>query len=87
MFEGDFGPFIAGMPVEVPLWAALNFRQRQKCRILPPPWMTVDELEKIKQDEKDSQVFTRIPSEHYREVRDRPQATLDLALLILPKLP
>jgi len=82
LITGDFGPFIAGMPVSVPLWAALNFRQRQKCRILPPAWMTVEELEKIKQEEKDSKVFTRIPSEHYREIT---QLLLETATPDIPR--
>jgi len=68
LISGDLGPFIAGMPTTVPLWAALNLRQRQKCRILPPPWMTVEELEKVKQEEKENKHFTEIPTEHYREV-------------------
>ena len=39
--QGDLGPFNPGLPVQVPVWLALNLKQRQKCRILPPPWMDV----------------------------------------------
>ena len=33
------GPFNAGLPVQVPLWMAINLKQGQKCRIIPPDWM------------------------------------------------
>lgn len=42
--QGDLGPFNPGLPVEVPLWLAINLKQRQKCRLLPPEWMDVGEL-------------------------------------------
>lgn len=35
------GPFNPGLPVEVPLWLAINLKQRQKCRVIPPEWMDV----------------------------------------------
>ena len=41
MLQGDIGPFNAGLQVQVPLWLAVTFKQRQKCRILPPEWMDV----------------------------------------------
>jgi len=40
-FQGDIGPFSAGLPLEVPLWMAINLKQRQKARIRPPEWMDV----------------------------------------------
>lgn len=39
--QGDLGPFNPGLPVQVPLWLAINLKQRQKCRLLPPEWMDV----------------------------------------------
>ena len=39
---------------KVPLWVASNLRQRQKCRILAPDWMTVDVMEELKEAEKES---------------------------------
>ncbi|XP_012516718.1 PREDICTED: DNA replication complex GINS protein PSF2 [Propithecus coquereli] len=39
LIGGDLGPFNPGLPVEVPLWLAINLKQRQKCRLLPPEWM------------------------------------------------
>lgn len=62
---GSFGPFRAGIPVNVPLWLASNLRRQQKCRFVPPTWMDVDTLEAIKETEKTSQSFTKMPSDHY----------------------
>ncbi|XP_071033272.1 DNA replication complex GINS protein PSF2 [Parasteatoda tepidariorum] len=68
LIRGDVGPFAASIPVEVPLWLAVNLRQRQKCRVIPPDWMSVEKLEEIKQEEIDSTIFTPMPSEHYKEI-------------------
>ncbi len=65
MISGDVGPFKAGLPVQVPLWLALNLRQRMRCRILCPDWMDVTVLETIKQDEIQTETFRKMPSEHY----------------------
>ena len=54
LISGDFGPFRAGLPVNVPVWLAVNLKQRNKCRILPPNWMNVEELERKKEEEKNS---------------------------------
>lgn len=62
---GSFGPFRAGIPVNVPLWLASHLRKQQKCRYVPPHWMDVDTLEAIKEAEKGSQSFTKMPSDHY----------------------
>lgn len=39
--QGDIGPFTAGLPIEVPLWIAVNLKQRQKARIRAPEWMNI----------------------------------------------
>jgi hypothetical protein len=39
--KGDIGPFEPSVPTQVPLWLAIHFRQRQKCRIECPSWVTV----------------------------------------------
>ncbi|XP_029416876.1 DNA replication complex GINS protein PSF2 isoform X1 [Nannospalax galili] len=41
LIGGNLGPFNPGLPVDVPLWLAVNLKQRQKCRLLPPEWMDV----------------------------------------------
>ncbi|PZC84741.1 hypothetical protein B5X24_HaOG204289 [Helicoverpa armigera] len=62
---GEFGPFRAGLPLNVPLWLAMMLKQKQKCRIVPPDWMELDTLENIKEEEKRSRFFTKMPNEHY----------------------
>ncbi|XP_055838468.1 probable DNA replication complex GINS protein PSF2 [Episyrphus balteatus] len=65
LISGSIGPFRAGMPVHVPLWLAIHLRKQQKCRIVPPMWMELELLEEIKEEEKRSRFFTKMPSEHY----------------------
>ena len=47
LIQGDVGPFRPGLPVSVPLWLAVNLRQRQRCRMVRPNWMAVDRLEEV----------------------------------------
>ncbi|KAK4875402.1 hypothetical protein RN001_011824 [Aquatica leii] len=65
LVSGDIGPFRASLPLNVPLWIAINLKQQRKCKIQPPDWMDVTRLEQIKDDEKSSRTFTKMPSEHY----------------------
>ncbi|XP_037960258.1 probable DNA replication complex GINS protein PSF2 [Teleopsis dalmanni] len=65
LISGTIGPFRAGLPVYVPLWLAVHLRKQQKCRIVPPQWMDIDTLETIKEEEKMSKFFTKMPDEHY----------------------
>uniref|UniRef100_A0A915ADN9 DNA replication complex GINS protein PSF2 n=1 Tax=Parascaris univalens TaxID=6257 RepID=A0A915ADN9_PARUN len=58
---GDVGPFEAGMPVCVPLWMAVTLRKRHRCEIIPPEWLTVDELKKIITAETESIGFSPLP--------------------------
>ncbi|XP_062566891.1 DNA replication complex GINS protein PSF2-like [Saccostrea cucullata] len=68
LIGGDIGPLTPGLPVQVPLWMAVNLKQGQKCRIVPPEWMDIDRLQDKKQEETDSKFFTKMPSDHYMEV-------------------
>ncbi|XP_022083886.1 DNA replication complex GINS protein PSF2-like [Acanthaster planci] len=68
LIGGNIGPFNAGLPVQVPMWMAINLKQRQKCRIQPPDWMDVDKLQAKKQEEKDSPIFQPMLNENYMEV-------------------
>lgn len=54
LISGSIGPFRAGLPVHVPLWLAVHLRKQQKCRIVPPEWMEIEQLEDIKEAEKRS---------------------------------
>ncbi|XP_041977198.1 probable DNA replication complex GINS protein PSF2 [Aricia agestis] len=62
---GEYGPFRAGLPLNVPLWLGVMLKQKQKCRIVPPEWMDIEVLEEIKEEEKKSRFFTKMPNEHY----------------------
>lgn len=52
LISGSVGPFRAGLPVRVPIWLAVNLKQRQKCRIVCPDWMEPENLEILKENEK-----------------------------------
>ncbi|XP_004693583.1 PREDICTED: DNA replication complex GINS protein PSF2 [Condylura cristata] len=65
---GDLGPFNPGLPVDVPLWLAVSLKQRQKCRVLPPEWMDVEKLEKMRDHERNEETFTPMPSPYYMEL-------------------
>uniref|UniRef100_A0A673VD80 GINS complex subunit 2 n=1 Tax=Suricata suricatta TaxID=37032 RepID=A0A673VD80_SURSU len=68
LIGGDLGPFTPGLPVDVPLWLAINLKQRQKCRLTPPEWMDVEKLEKIRDHERKEETFTPMPSPCYMEL-------------------
>nr|XP_046204395.1 DNA replication complex GINS protein PSF2 [Oncorhynchus gorbuscha] len=68
LIGGDLGPFNPGLPVDVPVWLALNLKQRQKCRIVPPEWMDVEKLEEIRELERKEDTFTPVPSPFYMEL-------------------
>ncbi|KAG5884356.1 hypothetical protein JTB14_030795 [Gonioctena quinquepunctata] len=65
LISGDVGPFRASLPVRVPLWMAVDLKRQLKCKIQPLDWMDVERLESIRENEKTSKLFTRMPSEHY----------------------
>ncbi|XP_056638569.1 DNA replication complex GINS protein PSF2 [Diorhabda sublineata] len=65
LITGDVGPFRASLPTNVPLWMAITLKQQQRCKIQPPDWMNVEKLESIKEEEKQSINFTKMPSDHY----------------------
>ncbi|XP_072373971.1 DNA replication complex GINS protein PSF2 isoform X1 [Scyliorhinus torazame] len=68
LITGDLGPFNPGLPVDVPVWLAINLKQRQKCRIVVPDWMDVEKLEQIKEQERKENTFTLMPNPHYMEL-------------------
>ncbi|CAH1780401.1 unnamed protein product [Owenia fusiformis] len=68
LIGGEIGPFNPSLPVDVPLWLAVNLKERQKCRINAPQWMDIEQLEAKKEEETEAQFFTEMPSPHYMEV-------------------
>ena len=65
--SGDFGPLIAGLPCELPLWLAITLRRKGKCTIQPPEWMSVESLERFVVHERTEATFENLPF-HYIEI-------------------
>ena len=65
---GDLGPFRAGVPVAVPLWAALRLKADQRCRVVPPAWLAPPFLARAKAMERErADAFAPLPF-YYIEV-------------------
>merc|ERR1712059_175362 len=64
LIQGDIGPFKPGLPVSVPLWLAVNLRQRQRCRLVKPAWCDVDRLEEVRDQEREEDLFTEMPAKN-----------------------
>ena len=55
-------------PISVPLWLALFFKKRDKCRLTPPDWLEPEALETTLTEERtNTGQFAEIPF-HYSEV-------------------
>jgi GINS complex subunit 2 len=66
--KGTVGPFVAGMPVQVPLWMARLFHQRQLAQIHLPEWLSsTTKLVEILQEEKASSSLTNVLDFYYYE--------------------
>ncbi|XP_010558802.1 PREDICTED: DNA replication complex GINS protein PSF2 [Tarenaya hassleriana] len=65
---GDFGRFLPQIPTQVPLWLAVALKKRGKCTIRPPQWMSIENLTRILEGERESQTtFQPLPF-HYVEI-------------------
>uniref|UniRef100_A0A914BW64 DNA replication complex GINS protein PSF2 n=1 Tax=Acrobeloides nanus TaxID=290746 RepID=A0A914BW64_9BILA len=58
---GDVGPFEAGVPIVVPIWLAVYLKKRHKCTIIPPDWLTIDELNRQIANENEHSAFSNVP--------------------------
>ncbi|RUS15600.1 hypothetical protein BC937DRAFT_92243 [Endogone sp. FLAS-F59071] len=67
LITGTYGPFRPPARAEVPLWLALALKKNQKCTILPPEWLTVENLQSKLQEEETGPNFSALPY-HYMEV-------------------
>ena len=65
--SGDFGPLIAGLPCDVPLWLAITMRRKGKCTIQIPEWMSAESLERYVARERTEALFEDLPF-HYIEI-------------------
>ncbi|KAI3379118.1 hypothetical protein SNEBB_011463 [Seison nebaliae] len=68
LVANEIGPFSPNLPTKVPLWIAIYLKEKQKCTIIAPGWMSIENLKLLKQNEMDSPVFVEMPSEHYKEI-------------------
>ncbi|KAJ6432652.1 hypothetical protein OIU84_019819 [Salix udensis] len=64
---GDYGPFLPQLAAQVPLWLALALKKRGKCTIRLPQWMSVENLTRVLEAERDSHAFQPLPF-HYIEI-------------------
>ncbi|OAY46101.1 DNA replication complex GINS protein PSF2 [Manihot esculenta] len=64
---GDYGPFYPQIATQVPLWLAVALKKRGKCTIRPPQWMSIENLTRVLEGERDSHAFQPLPF-HYVEI-------------------
>eukprot|EP01117_Protostelium_nocturnum_P014205 TRINITY_DN5384_c0_g1_i1.p1 TRINITY_DN5384_c0_g1~~TRINITY_DN5384_c0_g1_i1.p1 ORF type:complete len:189 (-),score=55.45 TRINITY_DN5384_c0_g1_i1:157-723(-) len=68
--SGTLGPFKTLQKTEVPLWLAVELKQKRKCNIVIPSWLTVNQLEE--KYERESAKNTNEPFEvmnyYYMEI-------------------
>ena len=50
--SGNFGPLVAGVNVQVPLWLAVTLKECNKARIVLPDWMRLDALKAAMAEEE-----------------------------------
>ncbi|WFD35048.1 DNA replication protein psf2 [Malassezia cuniculi] len=67
LLSGTYGPFRPPSHAEVPLWLAIHLRRRQKCVIIPPDWLSVEQLTNYVHQESGSAAFAPVPL-HYMAV-------------------
>ncbi|KAJ7930057.1 Psf2-domain-containing protein [Mycena leptocephala] len=58
---GAYGPLRPPHRTRIPIWMALNLKQKKKCHIVAPEWLTVEYLQdKITQETTQAE-FTKLP--------------------------
>ena len=66
--NGDFGPFHSNLATDIPIWLALALKERHKCRIEAPMWLTADILKATLEEEKNRPEFSNNVPFHYIEI-------------------
>lgn len=59
--SGVYGPFRPPNKTSVPLWIAINLKQKRKCHIVAPSWFTVEYLQECITLETSNPAFTELP--------------------------
>lgn len=52
---GNFGPFEPSIATRVPLWLALALKKVRRCKIIPPKWLQVQNIESVIQYERENE--------------------------------
>ncbi|CAO3649597.1 unnamed protein product [Mucor hiemalis] len=65
--KGNVGPFQPPLPVEVSVWLSLIMKKNNKCSIVCPDWLTVENLKKRHEEEEKENEFSTLPF-HYMEL-------------------
>lgn len=53
--------------VTVPLWVAVIYKSKHRCKIICPKWMTIEKLEEALKQEQAREEFSAMPF-HYLEI-------------------
>ncbi|ORX96194.1 GINS complex, PSF2 component [Basidiobolus meristosporus CBS 931.73] len=59
--SGSCGPFRPPGKTKTPLWLALALKKQQKCTIIPPSWLTVENLSQRLEEEESEGQFSELP--------------------------
>ncbi|KAK9716829.1 DNA replication protein psf2 [Basidiobolus ranarum] len=59
--SGSCGPFRPPGKAKIPLWLALTLKKQQKCTIIPPQWLTVENLTQKLEEEESEGKFSELP--------------------------
>ncbi|CBY13798.1 unnamed protein product [Oikopleura dioica] len=69
MITGNFGPFAPGVPLKIPIWMALNLKNRGLVIVHQPKWMTEEKLKEWLESENADNTNAIAPLHyHYREI-------------------
>lgn len=68
--SGNFGPLVAGVNVQVPLWLAVTLKESNKARIVLPDWMRLAQLQGLVAEEEEvPEAFSEVPF-HFVEIAE-----------------
>lgn len=77
------GPFVGGVPTQVPLWVAKTLHQRRLVQVDRPDWLTAQSLKRIIHEERTSEMLSTSLPYHYYEIALALQWLLDPQTQIL----
>jgi len=59
--SGVYGPLRPPLKSSVPIWMAINLKQKKKCHIVSPDWLNVDFLQERLNEETSRPEFSQLP--------------------------